>query len=193
MESMITNPVPTRAEVSDVANAVMDGTDAVMLSAESAVGRYPFETIRTMAEICRAAEQSYDPPITQRIEEIPADRIDQSVACSAIFTAQQLHARAVVAFTHTGTTAFQLSRYGTNLPIHALTPTVEIQRKMALYRGVRPAVLDTNKDRATSLEEAEVYMLQRRHLKSGDLYVITSGSAFGNTGYTDSMQVKRAK
>lgn len=193
MESMITNPVPTRAEVSDVANAVLDGTDAVMLSAESAVGAYPFETVRMMAQVCAAAEEAQSELQNKTLNDIPVDRIDQSIACSAVFAALQLKAKAIVAFTESGTTAFQLSRYGIHLPIHALTQSVAVQRKMAMYRGVRPSRLDTSKDHETALHEAERYMLSRGHLKSGDLYVITSGHVMNNVGGTDSMQINRAK
>ena len=193
MESMITNPVPTRAEVSDVANAVLDGTDAVMLSAESAAGAYPFETVRTMAEICAAAEQAQeDLPFEHTFDEIPVERIDQGIANSAVFTALLLHAKAIVALTESGTTAFQISRFGINLPIHALTPSLAVQRKMAIYRSVRPARLDTSKEHDEAIREAEEYLVQRRHLKSGELYVITSGS-MRSSGGTDELQVRRTR
>ena len=193
MESMITNPVPTRAEVSDVANAVIDGTDAVMLSAESAAGAYPFETVRTMAEICAAAEQSQlGQSFDHTYDEIPVERIDQGIANSAVFTALLLHAKAIVALTESGTTAFQISRFGINLPIHALTPSLAVQRKMAIYRSVRPARLDTSKEHDEAIREAEEYLVQRRHLKSNDLYVITSGS-MRSSGGTDELQVRRTR
>ena len=193
MESMITNPVPTRAEVSDVANAVLDGTDAVMLSAESAAGAYPFETVRTMAQICAAAEQAQvDLPFEHTFDEIPVERIDQGIANSAVFTALLLHAKAIVALTESGTTAFQISRFGINLPIHALTPSLAVQRKMSIYRSVRPARLDTSKEHDEAIREAEEYLVQRRHLKSGDLYVITSGS-MRSSGGTDELQVRRTR
>ena len=190
---MITNPVPTRAEVSDVANAVLDGTDAVMLSAESAAGAYPFETVRTMAQICAAAEQAQvDLPFEHTFDEIPVERIDQGIANSAVFTALLLHAKAIVALTESGTTAFQISRFGINLPIHALTPSLAVQRKMSIYRSVRPARLDTSKEHDEAIREAEEYLVQRRHLKSGDLYVITSGS-MRSAGGTDELHVRRTR
>ena len=197
MESMITNPVPTRAEVSDVANAVIDGTDAVMLSAESAAGAYPFETVRSMAEICAAAEKAQSEQQSKQLfhhdyDEIPVERIDQGIANSAVFTAQLLHAKAIVALTESGTTAFQISRFGINLPIHALTPSLAVQRKMSIYRSVRPARLDTSKEQSEAIREAEEYLVQRRHLKSGELYVITSGSMH-SAGGTDALQVRRTR
>ena len=193
MESMIEAPVPTRAEISDVANAVLDGTDAVMLSAESAAGAYPFETVRTMAQICAAAEQAQtDLPFEHTFDEIPVERIDQGIANSAVFTALLLHAKAIVALTESGTTAFQISRFGINLPIHALTPSLAVQRKMSIYRSVRPARLDTSKEHDEAIREAEEYLVQRRHLKSGDLYVITSGS-MRSSGGTDELQLRRTR
>ena len=194
MESMITNPVPTRAEVSDVANAVLDGTDAVMLSAESAAGNYPFETVRTMAQICAAAEQAQNssPFDTHKLDEIPVERLDQGIANSAVFSAEILGAKAIVTLTESGTTPFQISRFGINMPIHALTPSLAVQRKMAIYRSVRPNRLDTSKDHNDAIREAEEYLVQRRQLKSGDLYVITSG-AIGVSGGTDTLQVRRVR
>lgn len=193
MESMISSPVPTRAEVSDVANAVLDGTDAVMLSAESAAGAYPFETVRTMAQICAATENAQEMSENSEFTEIPVERIDQCIANGAVFTARQLGAKAIVALTETGTTAFQISRFGINIPIHALTPGVAVQRKMAIYRGVRPGRLDPSKDHDEAICEAEEYLVQRGHLKSGDIYVITSGQTIGNRGGTNTLQISRTR
>lgn len=138
MESMITNPVPTRAEVSDVANAVLDGTDAVMLSAETAVGKYPLETVREMAKICAAAEAAEDRGQDGHFNEREFTRIDQAIAQGALFTAHKLGAKAIVAMTESGSTALWMSRHRVHTPIYALTPKVGTQRKMALYRNVRP-------------------------------------------------------
>ncbi|MDO4435744.1 MAG: pyruvate kinase [Cardiobacteriaceae bacterium] len=193
MESMISSPVPTRAEVSDVANAVMDGTDAVMLSAETAVGKYPFETVRQMALICAAAEDTRETFRLKRFDEIPTSRVDQAIAASAVIAAANVNAKAIVVFTNSGTTALHLSRYNINLPVHALTTSIEVQRKMSMYRGVRPARLDTSKDLNSAIAQAEAYMLEREHLKSGDLYVITNGSTMGVTGNTNSLHINRAK
>ena len=194
MESMITNPVPTRAEVSDVANAVIDGTDAVMLSAESAAGAYPFETVRTMAEICAAAEQAQtDLPFEHTFDEIPVERIDQGIANSAVFTAQLLHAKAIVALTESGTTAFQISRYGIQIPIYALTPSTSAQRRMAMYRGVRPLHLETSTDHDTALEQVENELIRLGVLKSGDQYIITSGRRMRESGSTNTLQVIQAE
>lgn len=192
MESMITNPVPTRAEVSDVANAVLDGSDAVMLSAETAVGLYPFETIRTMALVCAAAEQAQDPLTSADIQVQSSKRIDHTIASGAVFTARQLNAKAIIALTESGSTAFQISRFGINVPIYALTSNKLVQRKMCMYRGVRPLMLDTSKDHHIGISEAESYLQWRGVLNSGDLYVITSGINMGQPGSTNTLQIVRA-
>ena len=146
-----------------------------------------------MAEICAATEQAQnEQPFNHTYDEIPVERIDQGIANSAVFTAQLLHAKAIVALTESGTTAFQISRFGINLPIHALTPSLAVQRKMSIYRSVRPARLDTSKEQSEAIREAEEYLVQRRHLKSGELYVITSGSMH-SAGGTDALQVRRTR
>lgn len=193
MESMITAPVPTRAEVSDVANAVLDGTDAVMLSAESAVGKYPFETVRTMALICRNAEQA-DVALENIDTSIhSANRIDHVIAEGAVYAAKNVGAKAIVALTESGTTAFQVSRYGANIPIYALTSNIYVQRKMAMYRGVRPMMLDMSKDHDTAIQEVEAHLQWRNVVQSGDLYVITSGVPMRQKGATNTLQIYRAK
>lgn len=193
MESMITNPVPTRAEVSDVANAVIDGTDAVMLSAESAVGLYPFETVQTMALVCQAAENAQNPMENIDMDIPITDRIDHTIAAGAVFTAQKIGAKAIIALTNSGTTAFQLSRYGINIPIYALTSSLSVQRKMAMYRGVRPLMADISNDHQNAIAEAEAHLAWRGVVHSGDLYVITSGMKMGLTGSTNTLQICRAK
>jgi pyruvate kinase len=189
MESMITNPVPTRAEVSDVANAVLDGTDAVMLSAETAAGKYPLETVIEMAKICHAAE-GHDP------DKLDADfmgktfgRIDQSIAMGALFTAYHLGAKAIVAMTDSGSTALWMSRHLIQIPIYALTPRVETQRKMALYRNVRPLLMDSSSDRDTALSQAEGHLKKRGIVQSGDVYAITCGEPMGAPGGTNMLKI----
>jgi len=134
MESMITNPVPTRAEVSDVANAVLDGTDAVMLSAETAVGKYPLETVEQMARICAAAEAAEDLERDSDFGGKTLGRVDQSIAMGALFTALHVGAKAIVAMTDSGSTALWMSRRRIHIPIYALTPKITTQRRMAIYR-----------------------------------------------------------
>src|ERR1700704_4906247 len=155
MESMITSPVPTRAEVSDVANAVLDGTDAVMLSAESASGKFPVETVETMAQICVEAEKSTPVELDRDFLDRTFTRIDQSVAMATLFTAYPLKVKAMAALTDSGSTALWMSRHNCGCPIYALTPKVGSQRKMALYRNVRPLFLAQSSDRDDVLLAAE--------------------------------------
>jgi len=169
MESMITNPVPTRAEVSDVANAVLDGTDAVMLSAETAAGKYPLETVEEMAKICEAAENAEDVLLDADFRGQSFSRIDQSIAMGALFTAHHLGAKAIVAMTESGSTALWMSRHRVHIPIYALTTKLTSQRKMALYRNVRPLLMDTSADRDTALAEAETHLKNRNIVGTGDV------------------------
>lgn len=194
MESMISSPIPTRAEVSDVANAVLDGTDAVMLSAETAAGKYPLETVLEMAKICAAAEHAEG----AEHAEVDADftgqtftRIDQSIAMGALFTAQHLGAKAIVALTDSGSTALWMSRHSTNIPIYALTSKLVTQRRMALYRNVRPLLADTSADRDTALMQAETHLKERGIVKTGDVYAITCGEPMGSPGGTNMLKICR--
>jgi len=179
MESMILNPVPTRAEVSDVANAVLDGTDAVMLSAETAAGKYPLETVVEMANICLEAEKAEYKEIDSDFSGKTFARIDQSIAMGALFTASHLGAKAIVALTDSGSTPLWMSRHDIRIPIYALTPRLATQRKMAIYRNVRPLLMDTSVDRDTALRQAEGHLLSRKIVQSGDVYAITCGEPMG--------------
>ena len=189
MESMINNPVPTRAEVSDVANAVLDGTDAVMLSAESAAGRFPLETIEEMAKICVEAEKTEYADLEADFTGKTFMRIDQSIAMGALITAHHLGAKAIVALTDSGSTPLWMSRHDIRVPIYALTPRLATQRKMALYRNVRPLLMDTSADRDTALEQAEGHLLRRNIVQSGDVYAITCGEPMGAPGGTNMLKI----
>ncbi len=191
MESMITNPVPTRAEVSDVANAVLDGTDAVMLSAETAAGKYPLETVREMAAICQAAEDNDPHELDADFTGQTFNRIDQSIAMGALFTAYHLGAKAIVALTDSGSTALWMSRHRTRIPIYALTPKVSTQRKMALYRNVRPLLMDTSAHRDEALTQAEFHLRTRGVVGAGDVYAITCGEPMGAPGGTNMLKIGR--
>ncbi|MEO8387376.1 pyruvate kinase [Polaromonas sp.] len=189
MESMITNPVPTRAEVSDVANAVLDGTDAVMTSAETAAGRYPLETIVEMANICAEAEKAEDVKLDADFTGMTFDRIDQSIAMGALFTAHHLGCKAIVALTDSGSTALWMSRHRIHIPIYALTPKLATQRKMALYRNVRPLLMDQSVERDTALGDAEAHLKKRGIVASGDVYAITCGEPMGAPGGTNMLKI----
>ena len=192
MESMIANPVPTRAEVSDVANAVLDGTDAVMLSAETAAGKYPLETVMEMAKICSAAESAEDVRLDADFTGKTFGRIDQSIAMGALFTAHHLGAKAIVAMTDSGSTALWMSRHLIHVPIYALTPNLSTQRKLALYRNVRPILMDSSADRDTALIQAEEHLKARGIVSTGDVYAITSGEPMGTPGGTNMLKICRA-
>jgi len=189
MESMIVNPVPTRAEVSDVANAVLDGTDAVMLSAETAAGRYPVETIEQMAQIATEAERADEIELDQNFTTKKFGRIDQSIAMGALFTAHQLGCKAILALTESGSTALWMSRYKIHVPIYGLTSQVATQRKMTLYRNVRPVLMPTYADRDSALEGAESLLIQSGVLRPGDTYVITCGEPMGYPGGTNMLKI----
>ena len=192
MESMINNPVPTRAEVSDVANAVLDGTDAVMTSAETAAGRYPLETIIEMANICAEAEKAEDVKLDADFTGMTFERIDQSIAMGAIFTAYHLGCKAIVALTDSGSTPLWMSRHRIHIPIYALTPRLVTQRKMALYRNVRPLLMDQSVDRDRALLDAEEHLKQRGIVSTGDIYAITCGEPMGAPGGTNMLKICRA-
>jgi pyruvate kinase len=191
MESMVSNPVPTRAEVSDVANAVLDGTDAVMLSAETAAGEYPLETIIEMANICVEAEKAEDVKLDADFTGMAFSRIDQSIAMGALFTAHHLGAKAIVALTDSGSTALWMSRHKIHIPIYALTPKLATQRKMALYRNVRSLLMDTSVDRDTALSQAEGHLKERGIVSAGDVYAITCGEPMGAPGGTNMLKICR--
>jgi len=191
MESMINNPVPTRAEVSDVANAVLDGTDAVMTSAETAAGRFPLETVVEMASICLAAEGAEDAMLDAEFRGKTFKRIDQSIAMGALFTAHHMGAKAIVALTDSGSTALWMSRHRIHIPIYALTSKVSSQRKMALFRNVSPLLMDTSADRDTALAQAEQHLKDRGIVQTGDIYVITCGEPMGAPGGTNMLKICR--
>jgi pyruvate kinase len=191
MESMIVNAVPTRAEVSDVANAVLDGTDAVRTSAETASGKYPVETVEMMAAICVEAEQSEYNTLDADFLNVKFTRIDQSIAYGALFTAHHLGVKAIVALTESGSTALWMSRHRVDTPIYALTPSVNTQRKVALYRNVHAYHLLQHGDSAAVLKQAEDLMVAKRIVKKGDMIVVTWGEPMGQVGGTNALKIVR--
>ncbi len=193
MESMIVNPVPTRAEVSDVANAVLDGTDAVMLSAETAAGRYPVETIEMMASICVEAENAEEIALDATFTNKKFARIDQSIAMGALFTAYHLGCKAILALTESGSTALWMSRQRIQVPIYGLTSQVRSQRRMALYRNVTPMLMPNFADRDEALAQAEALLIASGVLNPGDTYAITCGEPMGHPGGTNMLKVCRVR
>jgi pyruvate kinase len=192
MESMINSPVPTRAEVSDVANAVLDGTDAVMLSAETASGKYPVETVESMARVCVEAERSAEVTLDREFLDRVFTSIDQSIALAAIWTAHHLKVKAIAALTQSGSTALWMSRLNCGVPIYALTPDTESLGRMVLFREVYPLLMEQHQtDRDVLLAEAEALLIKRGVVAVGDMMVLTIGEPIGCTGGTNTLKIVR--
>ncbi|AIY43490.1 Pyruvate kinase [Collimonas arenae] len=191
MESMIVNAVPTRAEVSDVANAVLDGTDAVMTSAETASGKYPVETVEAMSAICLEAEKSEDCKLDADFLNVRFTRVDQSIAYGALFTAHHLRVKAIAALTESGSTALWMSRHNIDIPIFAITPSIATQRKAALYRNVQTFELAKSNDREAVLKAAQNLLLSKGVVQLGDLVVVTWGEPMGQIGGTNALKIMK--
>jgi pyruvate kinase len=191
MESMIQNPIPTRAEVSDVSNAVMDGTDAVMLSGETAVGRYPVKAIRAMAEVCTGAEKYPLPesPTRHRMADYFA-RVDEAIAAAVMYTANHLDVTAIIALTESGSTARWMSRIRSDIPIYAFTPHVATSRRVSLYRGVFPVPFEQSENvRGALYRSVFESLLSRELVEIGDFVIVTKGDEDGVSGGTNSMSI----
>ena len=188
MESMINNPIPTRAEVSDVANAVLDGTDAVMLSGETAAGKYPVETVAAMARVCVEAEKE-DPTLNERARRDAPTEVEEAIARAAVFTANNLNIKAIAAMTQSGKTPLLMSRLSTAVPIYALSDAVETRRRVSLFRGVYPVIFKGARDAELALSLAEDELLKRGVVQDGDYIVLTIGEPFGKAGGTNTMKV----
>jgi pyruvate kinase len=190
MESMIASPVPTRAEVSDVANAVLDGTDAVMLSAESASGRYPVEAIEAMDRICIEAEQTQPVSLDQEFLNRVFTRVDQSIAMAGLFTAFHLKVKAIATLTESGSTALWMSRLNCGVPIYALTSQTATRYRCSLLRDVYPIMVRyVGHDREELLAEAERVLVENGVVKDGDIIVLTIGEPIGKSGGTNTMKI----
>jgi len=193
MESMISSPIPTRAEVSDVANAVLDGTDAVMLSAETATGQFPVKVVEQMSAICIEAEKSETVTLDHDFLNQTFTRIDQSIALGALFTAFHLKVKVIAALTESGSTALWMSRHKIHTPIFALTQKIETQRAMAMYRNVTPLRIDVSKDRDTALNEVEKLLKDKQVVQSGDMLALTVGEPMGESGGTNTLKIIKVK
>lgn len=192
MESMIESTIPTRAEVSDVANAVLDGTDAVMLSAETAVGEYPVAAVLAMDRVCREAEREPLAAITRERRELRFKRVDEAIAMAVMYTANHMPVRAIAALTESGATALWMSRTTSTVPIYAMTPYVETQRKVTLYSNVYPASFGlSSSDPAEIMREAVAELRRREVVSDGDLVILTIGEPLKKPGGTNSMKVLR--
>ena len=194
MESMIQNPVPTRAEVSDVANAVMDGTDAVMLSAETATGRYPIKAVQAMAQVIEGAEkyQLTHTRARQRIKEGQFQGTEEAIAMAVMYTANHMKVRAIVALTESGATPLWMSRIRSDIPVYAFTRHEATRRRVTLYRGVYPVIFDvTGPDNSTESLYRALFtrLLELQLVKKRDLVILTKGELSGVQGGTNSMQI----
>ena len=188
MESMITNPIPTRAEVSDVANAVLDGTDAVMLSAETATGLYPVETIAAMARVCVEAEKEDTLSTARRRADPPTD-VEEAIARATMFSTNSLNIKAVAAMTQSGKTVLLMSRMYSMVPVYALSSVVETRRRVTLFRGVYPIKFKGARDPEKALNMAKDELLKRGAVQNGDFIVFTIGEPFGTAGGTNTMKI----
>jgi pyruvate kinase len=190
LETMINNTIPTRAEVSDVANAVLDGTDAVMLSGETAVGLYPDKAVAAMDRICISAEKYHSATMVNRVNEQQLKYVDEAIAIATMFTANHLDIKAIIALTESGTTPLLMSRVNSHIPIYGLSRNDSTLRRMTLYRGVYPLPFDaTHIDRRTLNQSAVLELQNRQILTNGDLVIITKGDLIGVHGRTNSLKI----
>ncbi|MGY8796259.1 MAG: pyruvate kinase, partial [Woeseiales bacterium] len=191
MESMINNPIPTRAEVSDVANAVMDGTDAVMLSGETAVGNYPVEVTIAMSDVCIGAEKHSlaKGRTTHRMDD-RFQEVDEAIAMAVMYTANHLNVKAIIALTESGSTTLWMSRIRSDIPIYAFTPHDTTGRCVTLYRGVYPVSFRIEQpDKVKLHRDIFSTLLSNRLVEDGDLVIFTKGDLSGVSGGTNTMQI----
>ncbi|WP_191601279.1 pyruvate kinase [Marinomonas algicola] len=193
METMITSAMPTRAEVFDVANAVLDGTDAVMLSAETAAGDYPEEVIHTMVRVCKGAEKQPAINRSKHRIDVTFTNIDETIAMSAMYAANHLEGvKAIISLTESGTTPLLMSRISSGLPIFALSPNQETLNRTALYRGVTPVSFSSKEFDKDSLNQGLVDAVKALGVvKDGDLVILTKGDHLVSLGSTNAMKIVR--
>ena len=191
MESMIANSIPTRAEVFDVANAVHDGTDAVMLSGETAAGKFPVETVEAMGRICESAEQHPRAKVSDHRMALTFGRVDEAIAMSTMYMANHLDVDAIAALTESGSTVLWMSRISSGIPIYAMTRHRQTRRKLTLYRGVYPTHIDFSQVGDYNISSTVAGLLKEKGIvKDGDRIIITRGDALGDEGGgTNAMKV----
>ena len=189
LESMVTSNRPTRAEASDVANAIWDGTDAVMLSQETSVGAHPVEAVRAMARICLAAQKH---PTYERARQIWREpgQVGSAIAHAAASTAAELHARVIIAFTESGTTALRCSKARPPMPIIAASPHPEVLRRTALYSGVVPLQVSPGRDTDQMISNATEAAVESGMVRPGDRVVVVAGVPVGRPGQTNLLKVE---
>ena len=194
MESMITSPMPTRAEVMDVANAVLDGTDAVMLSAETAAGEFPVETVEAMARVCVGAETHPSVTMSKHRMDEAFSTVSETVALSAVYSANHLKTiKAIVALTESGSTPLLMSRITTSLSIYAMSRHESTLNKMALYRGVKPVFFDSRgSDPGQLKNDVVAVLLEKGILEPGDQFIMTYGDVMETIGGTNACKIVTA-
>lgn len=188
MESMINNAIPTRAEVLDVANAVLDGTDAVMLSAETATGNFPIDAVKAMDRVCRGAERQKITQVSHHRMDQKFKRVDEAIAMATMYTANHLDVKAIVALTESGSTSLWASRIRSGKPIFAVTRHEQTRRRVTLYRGVYPLAFDFGRAPAENVnEDLKKLLLDQGIVEKGDWIILTKGELSGVTGGTNAM------
>ena len=191
MESMIDNSIPTRAEVFDVANAVHDGTDAVMLSGETAAGKFPIETVEAMGRICLAAEQHARAKVSDHRMELTFSKVDEAIAMATMYTANHLDVDGIAALTESGSTVLWMSRISSGIPIYAMTRHQQTRRKVTLYRGVYPTSIDFDQVGDYNISSTVAGLLKEKGIvEDGHRLIITRGDLLGEAGGgTNTMKV----
>ena len=190
MQSMITNAQPTRAEVLDVANAVLDGTDAVMLSAETAVGRHPARVVAAMDRVCQGAERHHSARVSTHRMDTHFGTTEEAISMATMYTANHHSIAAILALTESGTTPMWMSRISSGIPIIAATRSPETERRLALYRGVYPVSFDATTVSRANLNWAAVEEIKKRGLvQDGDKIILTKGDLYGAEGGTNAMKI----
>jgi len=190
LQSMVESPIPTRAEVLDVANAVIDGTDAVMLSAESAAGNHPVKAVEAMARICDGAERQFEADTDFESAERGLQRSDQAIAMAAMFLAEHIQVRAIIAMTESGGTARYLSRFHASTPIYGLSRHAASRRRMNLMRGVYPIDFDSRgRSPRETAREAIAHLFKLGLLEFGDRVIYTSGDHMEHLGSTNTLRL----
>ena len=190
MESMINNRVPTRAEVFDVANAVTSGVDAIMFSAETAIGKYPSEVISEASRICAQSEGAYIRPLSVDRVVPKTLPVDQVIALSAVYSAKLTKVVAIAALTETGSTALWMSRVQSNIPIYAMTQNIKTARRICLYKGVQSIKLDKLEENHAQANMQVIGLMKKiGTVKKADLVIITKGDLLGTSGGTNAMKV----
>jgi pyruvate kinase len=192
LESMVNSPRPTRAETSDVANAILDGTDAVMLSAETASGQYPCEAVEMMVRV--AVDVERDPQLKEQFfhplsEQSGYRSLPEVIGQAACRAAESVGAAAILAFTQTGSTAALVAKYRPPMPVYAVTPSQAVRRRMALYAGVRSIRVDIEGDTEAQIRSVDAAVLEAGVLKRGDVVVITMGSPLSDPGTTNLLKI----